>query len=450
MVAPRVSIIVPVYNGSRFLAEALDSAVAQTFENLEIVVVDDGSDDEGATARIGNAYASAHENITYVYQINRGVAAALNTGIATMSGELFCWLSHDDRFEPTKTEEQVAFYDRLGDPRALIFSDWIQIDENGREIERVALDHQAFLRTPLLALVAARINGCTVLCHKSTIQGAGGFDGEKRYAQDYYLWTRLRQSAHFFHMPKPLLRYRVHAGQHSNVARAIEEGETFWIHLMNTMTRYEKASIAGNSRAFLKLLRHLLADSPYGGAVEAADDGCLDLAKKTRISVILVDPGDLHGFGALIKSLALQDFRRLELIVVTDREYLLHSILEEHGLPSWRHRFVRSCGDADSCIARAILSSSCEYVTVVNDDPIEDPGALFRQLLAMQSAGARVSRADLSSPDTAPREALWMMHASIIEEGDSWPLTCDRGAGKGALRIEPAWQPSCHDPLLRR
>src|SRR5262245_7173783 len=102
---PLVSIVIPVYNGSPYLREAINSALAQTYPNLEVIVVNDGSTDDGETARIACSYG---KRIRYFAQDNGGVASALNRGLEKMQGEFFSWLSHDDMYTPDKIEKQVA------------------------------------------------------------------------------------------------------------------------------------------------------------------------------------------------------------------------------------------------------------------------------------------------------------------------------------------------------
>ncbi len=92
---PKVSIVIPVYNGSDFLREAIDSALAQTYRNIEIVVVNDGSQDDGKTEHVALSYGN---KIRYFSKPNGGVASALNRAIREMTGEYFSWLSHDDLY----------------------------------------------------------------------------------------------------------------------------------------------------------------------------------------------------------------------------------------------------------------------------------------------------------------------------------------------------------------
>ncbi len=101
MKKPYVSVIVPVYNGVKFIAEAIESICAQNYHPLEIIIVDDGSTDD--TSKIVQSY----KNIRYIYQPNQGVAAARNTGIKNSSGELIAFLDADDCWAPNKLNVQV-------------------------------------------------------------------------------------------------------------------------------------------------------------------------------------------------------------------------------------------------------------------------------------------------------------------------------------------------------
>lgn len=103
MTRPLVSVIICVYNGERFLAEALDSVFAQDYRPIEVIVVDDGSEDRSA------GIARSYEGVTVVSQPNLGLAAARNTGIAAATGELITFLDADDLMLPTKLSRQVGY-----------------------------------------------------------------------------------------------------------------------------------------------------------------------------------------------------------------------------------------------------------------------------------------------------------------------------------------------------
>ena len=101
---PMVSIIIPVYNGSNYLSEAIESALAQSYGSCEIIVVNDGSNDDGKTEAIALSYKN---QIRYFYKENGGVASALNFAVKKMRGDYFSWLSHDDLYTPDKTDKEM-------------------------------------------------------------------------------------------------------------------------------------------------------------------------------------------------------------------------------------------------------------------------------------------------------------------------------------------------------
>tara|TARA_B110000902_G_scaffold259734_1_gene331528 strand:- start:5449 stop:6351 length:903 start_codon:yes stop_codon:yes gene_type:complete len=104
-----VSIVIPVYNGSNYLKEAIDSALGQTYKKIEVLVINDGSNDGGLTHEIAISYG---DKIRYFQKENGGVGSALNFGIYKIKGEYFSWLSHDDIYKPEKIEKQIYFFNK--------------------------------------------------------------------------------------------------------------------------------------------------------------------------------------------------------------------------------------------------------------------------------------------------------------------------------------------------
>ena len=105
---PLITILIPVYNGEKFVKDAIDSALAQTYDNFEILVVNDGSTDNTK-----EVLASYGDRIRVISKPNGGVSTALNTGIANMRGEWLSWLSHDDKYLPDKLLAQVKELNRM-------------------------------------------------------------------------------------------------------------------------------------------------------------------------------------------------------------------------------------------------------------------------------------------------------------------------------------------------
>jgi glycosyltransferase involved in cell wall biosynthesis len=187
MNTPLVSIVIPVYNGSNYLAEAIDSALAQTYPHTEIIVVNDGSRDDGATAAIARSYG---DKIRYFEKPNGGSSSAINYGIAQMQGEWFSWLSHDDLYVPEKLEKQVAFLNGLGiDPGALskhIFFSACDLIDGAGNLIRKTTRKQAMARGEKLRRIphngyliaeptAYTFHGCTCLIHRDAFVEVGCF-----------------------------------------------------------------------------------------------------------------------------------------------------------------------------------------------------------------------------------------------------------------------------------
>ncbi len=118
---PKVTIIIPVYNGENYVSEAIESALAQTYKNIEIIVVNDGSTDN--TEKIIEKY---------IKKTNGGVSTALNEGIKNMTGDYLSWLSHDDLYLPNKIEEQIKFLFNLKEKDVILYCNSALIDANGK------------------------------------------------------------------------------------------------------------------------------------------------------------------------------------------------------------------------------------------------------------------------------------------------------------------------------
>lgn len=206
---PRVSIIIPVYNGANYLSQAIDSALAQTCPYCEVIVVNDGSQDDGQTERIAQSYGT---RIRYVSQVNGGVASALNRGLSVMRGSFFSWLSHDDLYEPQKIEHQLVLMDESPGEDLVVYSDYRLFSNDGRHTD-ICL-HDTSPQSFRWALVCrSNVNGCTLLIPAHLLHAAGGFVEALRTTQDYELWFRLAAQHRFVHLPQVLVSARYHSQQ---------------------------------------------------------------------------------------------------------------------------------------------------------------------------------------------------------------------------------------------
>jgi glycosyltransferase involved in cell wall biosynthesis len=234
---PKVSIVIPVYNGANYLKEAIESALAQTYSEIEVLVVNDGSQDGGATAAVIKSYGAS---IRGIEKPNGGVASALNAGIREMSGDYFSWLSHDDRYLPEKIEVQMEQALRLKAP-TVFYSDYETIDAYGKVIGQYRLPSipSEALRPALL--MWPFLHGCTMLIPKEAFKMGGMFPEFLRTTQDYDLWFRMAGTVPFVHIGRTLVQARIHAGQGSRALRreALVEGTRFYKRYIGALTADE-------------------------------------------------------------------------------------------------------------------------------------------------------------------------------------------------------------------
>ena len=183
---PKVSIIIPVYNGSKYLNYAIESALDQTYNNTEIIVINDGSTDNGLTDEIAKGYG---DQIRYFHKDNGGTSSSLNFGIKKMCGDYFSWLSHDDIYLPHKIEKQISYL--TNNNLKICYSKVILIDDKGSIIRK---DHsQWYPRTEAIKkiLPANYINGCSILINIECFKKVGIFNEKLKYTQDTEMWIRL-------------------------------------------------------------------------------------------------------------------------------------------------------------------------------------------------------------------------------------------------------------------
>lgn len=219
---PLVSVVIPVFNGANYLRQAIDSALGQSYPRVEVIVVDDGSTDGGATRAIIRSY---EERVIALEKSNGGVATALNAGIQVMRGDLFSWLSHDDLYYPHKLSRQVDFFRNRTDGRAIVFSHEDRIDAEGRVIRKAKPYSFDPSRLYYELLFRRFIGGCSLLIPRSAFDVAGLFDPRYRSVQDYDLWFRMAAEGYTFaYCPITSGMSRIHAGQDSR-SRAVQSRE---------------------------------------------------------------------------------------------------------------------------------------------------------------------------------------------------------------------------------
>ena len=242
---PLVSIVIPVYNGANYLKEAIEAALAQTYKNIEILVVNDGSSDDGESAKIALSYG---DKIRYFEKPNGGVSTALNLAVENMKGQWFSWLSHDDLYLPDKILRQIEFlnkllakYQDLDLDRTVVYCKNYTIDKSGRIIKRKIFmlpEHMDRQHMILAHLKNYRIGGCAVLIPVKAFSEAGQFDVDCRTASDKEYWFRLINRGYdFYFLNKRLVKNRVHKKQVGKVYadRMRSEGDALNTQIVKTV-----------------------------------------------------------------------------------------------------------------------------------------------------------------------------------------------------------------------
>ena len=250
MSRPTVSVIIPTYNRAALLPRALDSIVAQTFSDWEIVLVDDGSVDD--TPAVASRYAKQlGDRLLYLPQENRGSSAARNRGIDECHGRFVAFLDSDDEFVPTKLERQLSLFERRPD-LGLVYSDFAFVDLDGIRHDSAFDAKFAIARTVSCREVAPRLCVCTDSLFDVLIRGyfiativgmvrrevLGGdirFSRDHSYAEEwlFYLTVARRCKAGFVNEP-----LAVHHFVKASLARSNKQRNTARYHdLLATIER---------------------------------------------------------------------------------------------------------------------------------------------------------------------------------------------------------------------
>lgn len=203
---PLISVVIPAYNTRETIAEAIDSVLTQSYNNLEIIVVDDGSPDDVAT-HVEQKYGS---KVQLIRQQNVGLAGARNTGIQAAKGEYVAFLDSDDAWLPNKLAEQVKQISKH--PDGTVFYSNCYFWENGKRTKQWIDTHNQGndLITRQLIRREIMIPVLTTVVKKSALMEVGHFNQKLREVEDYDLWLRLAiQGATFYGLTKPLALYRI-------------------------------------------------------------------------------------------------------------------------------------------------------------------------------------------------------------------------------------------------
>jgi glycosyltransferase involved in cell wall biosynthesis len=213
--APLVSVVIPAYNAERFLSETLASVRTQTYRNLEIIIVNDGSTD--STGAIAQQAARDDKRIRLIHQENLGVARARNRGIAAANGDFIAPIDADDLWDPHNLSLQMEALLKAGANVAVCYSWFLTIDEHGSFLgngpESRFCDKRDVLHEQLWGNFIG--NSSSTVMRRAALEGAGGYDPSLRErgaegCEDQALYISLAKNWDYIFVPEYLVAYRRH------------------------------------------------------------------------------------------------------------------------------------------------------------------------------------------------------------------------------------------------
>jgi glycosyltransferase involved in cell wall biosynthesis len=203
MSAPMVTILMPAFNAAKYISEAINSALEQSFTNFELLVIDDGSVDE--TAAIIHQFTDPR--VYYLYQEHQGIAYALNMGLGEAKGRYIARFDADDICMPTRLEKQVNFL--AGDDQyVLCGTDAEYISESGEHLFNFTCIGHTHEEIRAQLYVLCPFIHSSVLYRKEAVIAAGGYSPHAHNFEDYLLWIQLAAYGRYANLPEQLIRVR--------------------------------------------------------------------------------------------------------------------------------------------------------------------------------------------------------------------------------------------------
>jgi glycosyltransferase involved in cell wall biosynthesis len=290
--APRVSVLLPVWNGETFLVAAIESILRQTLSAFELIVIDDGSTD--GSAAIAEGFARGDHRVRVMRCAHEGLSAALNAGIAAARGEYIARMDADDISLADRLEKQVAYLD--AHPACVAAGAWVEVvDEAGLQlgVKTHGKTHEQ--------ICAALLHGNSPIAHptvvmrRDVLRSAGGYDARLYPSEDFDLWFRLAESGELANVGEVLLRHRRH-----KKAVGIREREKMMVMALAICNKARnKQGLPSRNRTLI--FTTAKADAQYHGecARAALSAGPRRAAIRHAAATIAAEPGRLYGYAIL-------------------------------------------------------------------------------------------------------------------------------------------------------
>lgn len=401
---PLVSIVIPIYNGDNYMHEAIDSALNQTYKNIEVIVVNDGSIDD--TERIALSYG---DKIRYFSKENGGVATALNLAIQNAKGEYISWLSHDDVYYSDKINKQIKKLNELSDADrmdTILMSNYSLINEKSELVSASQFqnDHDINkLNYPLYPLLKGIVHGCTLLIPKHCFEDVGYFNALLKTTQDYDLWFKIFPKYKMIFMSDLFVKSRWHVDQGSKkIEVANREANELWINMIKSLSDEEKINIGESTLSFYQKTQDIVGGAGYLDAKKYLEDLILkhkhrDISE-IKVSIIVPFHNRIEWTAEALRSLLDQSHYNLEIILVDDSSSddlgVVKGIAEKDG----RIKLIKNMRKHGASGARntGIDNASGEYIAFLDSDDLFLPNKISEQVEFMFHNGFLFSHTSYS------------------------------------------------------
>jgi glycosyltransferase involved in cell wall biosynthesis len=311
--APTISVVIPCYNGARYIGATLRSVVAQSGVNLEVIVVDDGSSDASA-----DLVEREFPDVRVIRQSNQGVAAARNLGVRSASHDWVAFIDADDIWLPGKLQTQWRLH--MEQPQAhMSYTAWhvwssdtlepdpmLQADFERREADPIRRNGPSGWIYPEL-LLDCSVWTSTVLVRRALLVELGGFDTELRIGEDYDLWLRASRRTQILRVDRAYALYRLHQG---NVTKSVPSANHKGAVIERALARWGYRAPDGRSASRRAVARGLARSWGDFGSAHLLG-GQLSTARAAAARAILTDPLQALGWTVLARSLMRSVMQRI-------------------------------------------------------------------------------------------------------------------------------------------
>jgi glycosyltransferase involved in cell wall biosynthesis len=388
--APLVTIVIPVYNGENYMREAIDSALAQTYKNIEIIVVNDGSID--STEEIALSYG---DKIQYFAKRNGGVATAVNLAIENMRGEYFSWLSHDDVYLPNKIERQIQELASLDNKNTIICSNYFICDANLDVLEKSLLEYReasVLINYPIFATLMWYISFGTLMISRQVLQEAGNFNSKLICVQDYDFYFRrlLKYPLKFVH--DTLICCRDHQSRNSNNSSLLllKEAANLWREILEGVTEDDLINIGMSKFGLFSYVKDQFGDRSYKYVKKYINNYIMENANTAidisniRVSIIISFRDKINCTLEAINSVTAQTHHNWEIILVNDHSTKdissIKNICDGVKMKIFDNLYEKGMNTAMNF---GMDSASGDYVAFLNANDLFMPEKIEKQLKYM-------------------------------------------------------------------